>query len=158
MHRVKILMCCLFRRLIEIGHPDNVPEFIEKVKRKVSSSTIYRQRLSNSVSHSQEVLLSGFGHRIYRTSDPRGAIIRKTAEAVFAVTGKDALLETAERLHEMALKDDFFIKRRLYPNVDCELVSCPHVTESNLLIVGLFHASLVGIDLSRFVDWCIRQL
>ncbi|GAA5908866.1 uncharacterized protein JCM6883_004192 [Sporobolomyces salmoneus] len=89
----------VIRMLISIGSPKNVPSFIEKVKRK-------------------EVVLSGFGHRIYKTSDPRSTIIRKIAEEVFAVTGKDELLETALTLRDHALKDEYFVKRSLYPNVD----------------------------------------
>ncbi|KAL7005513.1 hypothetical protein EMMF5_004918 [Cystobasidiomycetes sp. EMM_F5] len=87
------------RMLLDIGSPDNVLEYIEKVKKK-------------------EKVLSGFGHRIYRTSDPRSFIIRKTAEEVFAITGTNPLLATARRLHDEALKDEYFVKRRLYPNVD----------------------------------------
>lgn len=89
----------VIRMLLDIGSPENVPAYIEKVKKK-------------------EKVLSGFGHRIYRTSDPRSFIIRKTAEEVFAVTGRNPLLETALTLHDIALKDDYFIQRRLYPNVD----------------------------------------
>lgn len=86
--------------LITIGSPENVPEFLEKVKQK-------------------KAVLSGFGHRIYRTTDPRSKIIRQTAEEVFAVTGKDdALLQTAIALYEAANKDDYFVSRRLYANVD----------------------------------------
>jgi citrate synthase len=55
---------------------------------------------------------------VYKTSDPRSFIVRKVAEEVFAVTGKDVLLETAIKLHEIALKDEYFVSRRLYPNVD----------------------------------------
>ncbi|GAA5924664.1 uncharacterized protein JCM15063_005702 [Sporobolomyces koalae] len=89
----------VIRMLISIGSPENVPAFIEKVKQK-------------------KVVLSGFGHRIYKTSDPRSTIIRKIAEEVFAVTGKDELLETALTLRDAALKDEYFVKRSLYPNVD----------------------------------------
>lgn len=89
----------VIRMLLDIGSPENVPAYIEKVKTK-------------------EKVLSGFGHRIYRTSDPRSFIIRKTAEEVFAVTGRNPLLETALTLHDIALKDEYFVKRRLYPNVD----------------------------------------
>jgi citrate synthase len=103
--------------LISIGTPDKVPEFIEQVKRR-------------------EKVLSGFGHRVYKTTDPRSYIIRKTADEVFKVcvpeigtaavgvanecsrTGKDPLVETAMRLHDVALKDEYFVKRNLYPNVD----------------------------------------
>ncbi|ETW83169.1 hypothetical protein HETIRDRAFT_157258 [Heterobasidion irregulare TC 32-1] len=89
----------VIRMLISVGSPDNVPAFIEAVKRR-------------------EKVLSGFGHRVYKTSDPRSFVIRKIADEVFAVTGKDELLDTAMALHDAALKDDFFVKRRLAPNVD----------------------------------------
>lgn len=89
----------VIRMLISIGSPDNVPAFLEQVKRR-------------------EKLLSGFGHRVYKTTDPRSRIIRRTADEVFKVTGKDPLIETAMRLHDMALKDEYFVKRNLYPNVD----------------------------------------
>jgi len=89
----------VIRMLISIGSPDNVPAFIEAVKRR-------------------EKVLSGFGHRVYKTSDPRSFIIRKTADEVFKVTGKDPLLETAMRLHDLAMKDDYFVSRKLAPNVD----------------------------------------
>jgi len=89
----------VIRMLISIGKPENVPEFIEAVKRR-------------------EKTLSGFGHRVYKTSDPRSFIVRKTADEVFKVTGKDALLETAMALHDAAMKDEYFIKRKLAPNVD----------------------------------------
>lgn len=89
----------VIRMLISIGSPQNVPAFIEAVKRR-------------------EKVLSGFGHRVYKTSDPRSFVIRKIADEVFAVTGKDELLDTAMALHDAALKDDFFVKRRLAPNVD----------------------------------------
>ncbi|SJL09685.1 related to CIT2-citrate (si)-synthase, peroxisomal [Armillaria ostoyae] len=80
-------------------YPSNVPAFLEAVKRR-------------------EKVLSGFGHRVYKTSDPRSFIVRKTADEVFKVTGKDELLETAMALHEAAMKDEYFIKRKLAPNVD----------------------------------------
>ncbi|GAA5952696.1 hypothetical protein JCM21900_000406 [Sporobolomyces salmonicolor] len=89
----------VIRMLLSIGTPDKVPEFIEKVKRK-------------------EAVLSGMGHRIYKTSDPRSTVIRQIADEVFAVAGKDPLLETALALRDAALKDEYFITRRLYPNVD----------------------------------------
>lgn len=74
--------------LIAIGSPENVPAYMEKVKRK-------------------EAVLSGFGHRIYRTSDPRSKVIRRIAEDVFAVTGRDELLDTAIALHDIAIKDPY---------------------------------------------------
>ncbi|KAL5526755.1 hypothetical protein ACEPAF_8480 [Sanghuangporus sanghuang] len=89
----------VIRMLISIGSPDNVPAFVEAVKRR-------------------EKVLSGFGHRVYKTTDPRSFIIRKTADEVFKVTGKDELLETAMRLHDIAMNDEYFIKRKLAPNVD----------------------------------------
>ncbi|KZP25196.1 peroxysomal citrate synthase [Athelia psychrophila] len=89
----------VIRMLLSIGSPANVPAFIEAVKKR-------------------EKVLSGFGHRVYRTSDPRSFIVRKTADEVFAVTGQDELLETAMALHDAAMKDEFFTSRRLAPNVD----------------------------------------
>ncbi|KAF8643266.1 hypothetical protein AX16_009150 [Volvariella volvacea WC 439] len=94
----------VIRMLISIGKPENVPAFLEAVKRR-------------------EKVLSGFGHRVYKTSDPRSFIVRKTADEVFKVTGKDELLETAMALHEAAMRDEYFIKRKLAPNVDfCGLI------------------------------------
>ncbi|KAL1663796.1 citrate synthase-like protein [Schizophyllum commune] len=89
----------VIRMLLSIGKPENVPEFLEAVKRK-------------------EKVLSGFGHRVYKTSDPRSFIVRKTADEVFKITGKDELLETAMALHQAAMKDEYFVKRKLAPNVD----------------------------------------
>ncbi|KAG8765622.1 hypothetical protein FRC12_007397 [Ceratobasidium sp. 428] len=89
----------VIRMLISIGSPENVPAFLESVKKR-------------------EKVLSGFGHRVYKTSDPRSFIIRQTAEEVFKVTGQDPLLETAMRLHDLAIKDEYFVKRKLAPNVD----------------------------------------
>lgn len=89
----------VIRMLIRIGSPEGVPAFIELVKQK-------------------KEILSGFGHRIYKTSDPRSFIIRQTADRVFAVTGRDKLLDTAIALHEEAMKDEYFQSRNLYPNVD----------------------------------------
>ncbi len=82
-----------------IGSIDNVPAYIERVKRG-------------------EVLLEGFGHRVYKNFDPRAQIIKKTAHEVFAVTGFNPLLDIALKLEEVALQDDYFVSRRLYPNVD----------------------------------------
>ena len=65
-----------------------------------------------------EVLLDGFGHRVYKNFDPRAQIIKKTAHDVFAVTGVNPLLDIALKLEEVALQDDYFVSRRLYPNVD----------------------------------------
>ena len=88
------------RMLGEIGHMDNVPAFIEGVK------------------NGTEGRLMGFGHRVYKNYDPRATIIKKAAYDVFEVTGKNPLLDIALKLEEVALNDDYFIRRKLYPNVD----------------------------------------
>ena len=88
------------RMLTEIGSVDNVPAFI------------------NSVKGGQGGRLMGFGHRVYKNYDPRATIIKKTAYDVFEVTGKNPLLDIALKLEEVALSDDYFISRKLYPNVD----------------------------------------
>jgi len=85
--------------LAEIGSVANVPAFIERVKKG-------------------EEKLMGFGHRVYKNFDPRAVIIKKTAYEVFEVTGMNPLLEIALKLEEAALKDEYFISRKLYPNVD----------------------------------------
>ena len=85
--------------LREIGSKDNVPEFVEKVKNR-------------------EALLMGFGHRVYKNYDPRATIIKKACDDVFEVTGVNPLLEIAVELESVALNDEFFIQRKLYPNVD----------------------------------------
>ena len=78
---------------------DNIPTFIEGVKRK-------------------EERLMGFGHRVYKAYDPRASIIKKAADEVFEVTGRNPLLNIALELEKIALQDDFFVSRNLYPNVD----------------------------------------
>ena len=85
--------------LHEIGSLDNVAGYVEKVK-------------------SGETLLQGFGHRVYKSYDPRATIIKKTADQVFEVTGMNPLLDIAMKLEEVALNDPYFIDRNLYPNVD----------------------------------------
>jgi citrate synthase len=89
----------VLRMLQEIGTINNIPAFIKKVK-------------------AGEGRLMGFGHRIYKSYDPRAKIIKKTADAVFDVTGKNPLLDIALELERIALEDDYFISRKLYPNVD----------------------------------------
>ena len=89
----------VLRQLREIGSMENVPAYIEKVKNR-------------------EAMLEGFGHRVYKNYDPRAKIIKKTADEVFAITGKNPLLDIALKLEEVALSDPFFIERKLYPNVD----------------------------------------
>ena len=87
------------RMLSEIGSVENVPAFIESVK-------------------NGEGRLMGFGHRVYKNYDPRATIIKQTAYDVFEVTGKNPLLDIALALEEVALKDSYFVDRKLYPNVD----------------------------------------
>jgi citrate synthase len=89
----------VIKMLTEIGSIDNVDSFIEAVKRG-------------------EGRLQGFGHRVYKNYDPRAKIIKKTADEVFAVTGKNPLLDIALKLEETALSDEYFLSRKLYPNVD----------------------------------------
>jgi citrate synthase len=89
----------VLKMLTRIGSIENVPAFVETVKQG-------------------KTLLEGFGHRVYKNFDPRATIIKKTADDVFSVTGKNPLLDIALKLEEVALADDYFISRRLYPNVD----------------------------------------
>jgi citrate synthase len=89
----------VIRMLTRIGSLDNVPAFIEGVKEG-------KERLM------------GFGHRVYKAYDPRAKIIKETADSVFEVTGKNPLLDIALKLEEIALADEYFTSRRLYPNVD----------------------------------------
>jgi citrate synthase len=89
----------VIRMLQEIGSMENVPAYIEEVK-------------------AGRRVLQGFGHRVYKSYDPRARIIKKTADEVFAITGKNPLLDIALKLEEIALSEDYFVSRRLYPNVD----------------------------------------
>ena len=89
----------VLRMLNEIGSKDKIPAFIKKVK-------------------SGEGRLMGFGHRVYKSYDPRAKIIKRMADLVFEVTGKNPLLEMALELERIALEDDYFVSRKLYPNVD----------------------------------------
>jgi len=89
----------VIRMLTEVGSVARVPEYIKKFK-------------------AGEGRLMGFGHRIYHNFDPRGKIIKQLAYEVFAVTGKNPLIDIALELERIALEDDYFVKRRLYPNVD----------------------------------------
>jgi citrate synthase len=89
----------VLRMLKEIGSVANVPDYIKRVK-------------------AGEFRLMGFGHRVYKNYDPRARIIKQVADEVFEVTGKDPLLDIALELERIALEDDYFVKRRLYPNVD----------------------------------------
>ncbi|MEQ9569511.1 MAG: citrate/2-methylcitrate synthase, partial [Longimicrobiales bacterium] len=89
----------VLRMLHRIGDVKNVPDFIDGVKNR-------------------EERLMGFGHRVYKSYDPRAAIIKRTAEEVFEVTGRNPLLDIALELERIALEEDFFVSRNLYPNVD----------------------------------------
>ena len=89
----------VLRMLKEIGSLQNIPEFIKRVK-------------------AGEGKLMGFGHRVYKSYDPRAKIIKRVADEVFEVTGKNPLLDIALELERIALEDDYFVKRKLYPNVD----------------------------------------
>lgn len=89
----------VLRMLAEIGHVKNIPGYIERVK-------------------AGEFRLMGFGHRVYKNYDPRAKIIKQIADEVFEVTGRNPLLEVALELERIALEDEYFVKRKLYPNVD----------------------------------------
>ncbi len=89
----------VLRMLDEIGDNKNVPAFIEQVK-------------------SGHGRLMGFGHRVYKSYDPRAKLIKQVADSVFAETGLNPKLEIALELERIALEDDYFVSRRLYPNVD----------------------------------------
>jgi len=89
----------VLKMLREIGARDRIPAYIERVKRG-------------------ELRLMGFGHRIYKHYDPRATIIKRIADDVFRVTGKNPLIDIAVELEQIALKDDYFVSRKLYPNVD----------------------------------------
>jgi citrate synthase len=89
----------VLRMLDQIGSKQNVPAFIKEVKEGQGK-------------------LMGFGHRIYKNYDPRAAIIKKIAGEVFEVTGRNPKLDIALELERIALQDDYFMKRKLYPNVD----------------------------------------
>ena len=90
----------VIRMLQQIGSVDRVPEFIKRVKGGEGGR------------------LMGFGHRVYRNYDPRARIIKRMADEVFSVTGPNPLLEVALELERIALQDDYFTSRKLYPNVD----------------------------------------
>jgi len=91
----------VLRMLREIGSKDRIPAFIQEVK-----------------TSGGEVRLMGFGHRVYKNFDPRAKIIKRMADQVFEVTGRNPLLDIALELERIALEDEYFIKRKLYPNVD----------------------------------------
>jgi citrate synthase len=90
----------VLQMLNEIGDIKNVPDFIKRVKSGEGGR------------------LMGFGHRVYKNYDPRAKIIKQVADEVFEVTGRNPLLDIALELERIALEDDYFVKRKLYPNVD----------------------------------------
>src|SRR5581483_5884062 len=89
----------VLKMLNQIGSSEHIPEYIKRVKEG-------------------EVKLMGFGHRVYKNFDPRAKIIKQIAYEVFEVTGRNPLLDIALELERIALEDDYFVKRKLYPNVD----------------------------------------
>ena len=89
----------VLRMLKQIGSVDRVPGFVKRVK-------------------NGEGRLMGFGHRVYKSYDPRAKVIKATADQVFDVTGRDPLLDIALELERIALQDEYFVSRKLYPNVD----------------------------------------
>jgi len=89
----------VLRMLREIGDIKNIPAYIERVKKR-------------------ELRLMGFGHRVYKNYDPRAKVIKEIAYQVFEVTGKNPVIDIALELERIALDDEFFIERKLYPNVD----------------------------------------
>jgi citrate synthase len=89
----------VLRMLTEIGSVNNIPKYIERVK-------------------VGDMRLMGFGHRVYKNYDPRASIIKKVAYDVFEVTGSNPLIDIAVELERIALSDDYFVSRKLYPNVD----------------------------------------
>ncbi len=89
----------VLRMLREIGSVDNIRSYVDRVKRG-------------------EFRLMGFGHRVYKNYDPRAKVVRRVAEDVFKVTGLNPLLEVAVELERIALQDEYFIAKKLYPNVD----------------------------------------
>ena len=89
----------VLKMLDEIGSKDNVPAYIKKIKEGKGK-------------------LMGFGHRVYKNYDPRAKIIKWAADQLFEVTGRNAKLEIALELERIALEDEYFVQRKLYPNVD----------------------------------------
>jgi citrate synthase len=89
----------VLRMLEKIGDVSKVPQFIEGVKNKKEK-------------------LMGFGHRVYKSYDPRAKVVRSLADEVFKLTGQDPLIDVAMALEKTALSDEYFIKKKLYPNVD----------------------------------------
>lgn len=89
----------VLRMLEQIGTVDKIPEFVRDVK-------------------DRKKVLMGFGHRVYKNYDPRAKIVKQIAEEVFTIVGREPLVDIAMELEKIALTDEYFIKRKLYPNVD----------------------------------------
>src|SRR5208282_2796434 len=89
----------VLRMLVDIGSKDKVPAYIKSVK-------------------AGERKLMGFGHRVYKNYDPRARIVKHIAYEVFDVMGRNPMIDIALEVERIALEDDYFVKRRLYPNVD----------------------------------------
>jgi len=85
--------------LDEIGSVDKIPQFVQDVK-------------------DRKKVLMGFGHRVYKNYDPRAKIDKRISEDVFEIVGKEPLVDIAMELEKIALTDEYFVKRKLYPNVD----------------------------------------
>jgi citrate synthase len=85
----------VLRMLEEIGSIENIPKFIQDVK-------------------DRKKLLMGFGHRVYKNYDPRAKIVKRIADEVFSITGKEPLIEIAMELERIALSDEYFVKRKVF--------------------------------------------
>ncbi|MGO0603490.1 citrate synthase [Brevibacterium linens] len=97
------------------GANSAVLEMLEQIAASDDGPKKFMERVKNK---EDGVRLMGFGHRVYKNYDPRAKIIKKTADEVLARSGGDPLLELAQQLEEIALADDYFVERKLYPNVD----------------------------------------
>ena len=123
----------VLRMLREIGHISKIPDFIKQVKGGEADKK-----------------LMGFGHRVYKSYDPRAKVIKRVADEVFEVTGKNPLLEIALELERIALEDEYFVKRKLYPNVDFY---------SGLIYEAMgFQAEMFPVlfAIPRTVGWCAQ--
>jgi citrate synthase len=123
----------VLKMLAQIGSKDKVPEFIRKVKAK-------------------EAMLMGFGHRVYKSYDPRASIVKKLACEVFEVTGMNPLLELALEVERIALEDEYFVNRGLYPNVD---FYTGLIYQSMKFPVDIF---TVLFAIGRIPGWCSQWL
>jgi citrate synthase len=136
----------VLRMLQKIGSVSEVPSFIEKVKAK-------------------KVRLMGFGHRVYKNYDPRARIVRRIAEEVFSILGKEPLVEVAMALEKVALEDQYFIQRKLYPNVDFysgliykAMVETIHIYIHSKYILLTFITYIFYISLLIFISRVFLQI